>query len=190
MQTKGSRVRIAVVIAMMFLAASSIPLVAQATTKNLTNRVLKETHFFVFNQQLSVLAGCNTVDCRGTAPVFKPKIQCPVALNSTCTYQIQVYGQVSLTPEDSGYYRFLINGAAPTVGTQTDSDGYFLWALGPLNPYEQAQSYAVVTTVKNGMSANQNHGVEVDISCIDFSGDGYCGVQFLSGELRVDVFVP
>jgi hypothetical protein len=186
MQAKGSRVQAAVVIGIVFL--SSIPLVAQAPTINLKDRVLKKTHFFVFNTQV-VGAGCNTVDCTATTVVFRPSIQCPAPLNSTCTYHIQVYGQVLGLTSEIGFFKFLINGAPP-VGEQTETDGTFTVEGEPRYPFVHAQSYAVVATVKNRLSANQNHPVEFDIGCNDSDQVGYCTESFSYGELRVDVFVP
>jgi len=107
-----------------------------------------------------------------------------------------VYGLVGLvTPNDLGLYRFLINGAPP-VGNQAYSlgeSGTLIWDESNPNTPSQVRSYAVVATVKNHVSANQNHLVEVDIGCEDneyTSSDNECWVFFEGGELRVDVFVP
>ena len=141
-------------------------------------------------QDLAVQTQCSTSGCQATAPVFTPQIQCPGIAGKTCTYHIQVSAQVSVTPNDFGQYRLLVDGAPP-VQFQTDFQGYFNWEQQ--NPNSgvgiwEARPYAVVGTVTNDIT-NQNHAVEVDIACFDTDGNG-CTGAFGFGDLRVDVFQP
>ena len=193
MQTAGLRLRVVVVVGTMFLTFSSIQLAAQVTTINLTNRVLKQTHFFVKNNgDITVFADCFTANCKVTTPVFKSTIPCPGPLNSTCTYHIQMYGVVSVFPDQTGLYRFLINGSPPFGDQASLTDGSVYWSSPQPTAGDDSEvrSYAVVGTVKNRVSANQNHPVELDFGCSDTAGTGECLANLYSGELRVDVFVP
>jgi hypothetical protein len=195
----------AVIVAMMILAAISLPLLAQSpghaelranptspdtTITSLLNRVLKKTDFYVLGQDLAVQTECSTSGCQATAPVFTPSIQCPAVAGKTCTYHIQVSAQVSESPNDFGEYRFLVDGVPP-VQFQTDSSGYFNWEQQNPNAglgVWEARSYAVAATVTNSV-ANQKHAIEIDIACFDTTGDGCVGA-FGFGDLRVDVFQP
>jgi len=118
-----------VIAAVMIAAASALPLLAQSpghaelhggstpqpptTITSLPNRTLRKTHFYVLGQDLAVEAACNTSGCQATAPVFTAQIQCPGIAGKTCTYHIQVSAQVSVTPNDFGEYRLLVDGAPP-----------------------------------------------------------------------------
>jgi hypothetical protein len=154
------------------------------------NRTLVASQFFVNNTDLAVEAQCTTGGCQATAPVYTPTITCPGPVSQTCTYYVQVAAQVSVTPNDFGEYRFLIDGTPP-VHYQTDLSGYFNWVQQDPNSglgVWEARSYAAVATVTN-RTANQAHRVEVDIACYDVTGDGCIGA-FGFGDLRVDVFRP
>jgi hypothetical protein len=194
-----------VIAGLMILAATSLPLLAQSqghaqlrgsttartvTITSLPDRVPKNSYFYVLAQDLAVQAECSTDECQATAPVFTPEIPCPAAAGKTCTYFIQVSAQVSETPNDFGEYRFLVDGVPP-IQFQTDFNGYFNWEQQNPNAglgIWEARSYAVVATVKNDV-AGQKHSVEVDIACLDVTGDG-CQGAFGFGNLRVDVLAP
>jgi hypothetical protein len=156
----------------------------------LANRTLVASQFFINNSDLAVQAQCTTAGCQATAPAFSPMIMCPGPINQTCTFHVQVAAQVSVTPNDFGEYRFLIDGVPP-VHFQTDFSGYFNWVQQDPNSglgIWEARSYAVVATVTNRV-VNQTHRVEVDIACYDVTGDGCIGAIGF-GDLRVDVFRP
>jgi hypothetical protein len=194
----------AAIAGMMIFAATSLPLVAQSqghpklsdghdsrvTITGLLDRTLKASYFYVLGQDSAVQAECSTDECQATAPVFTPTISCPAAIGKTCTFYIQVSAQVSETPGDFGEYRFLVDGAVP-VQFQTDFDGYFNWEQQNPNAglgVWEARSYAVVAKVTNNV-ADQAHKIEVDIACLDVTGDG-CQGAFGFGNLRVDVLAP
>lgn len=163
---------------------------ASPTITSLTGRTLKASYFYVLGQDLAVQAECGTDECQATAPVFTPAIACPGEIGKTCTFYIQVSAQVSETPGDFGEYRFLIDGAVP-IPFQTDFNGYFNWEQQNPNAglgIWEARSYAVVAKVKNN-AVNQKHSIEVDIACLDVTGDG-CQGAFGFGNLRVDVLAP
>jgi hypothetical protein len=158
----------------------------KAAVTNLPNRTLQRTTFQANSSGTE--ATCSGSGCQATAVVFTRPISCPVKTGKTCTLNLNVVGQVSVSTNDDGLFRFLVDGVAPVPGP-TDPKGYFSWdSFDPNSTVESARSYAVSAEVKN-TSDNQLHSVEVDIACADETGDGCTAVMGFA-SMSTGVFTP
>ena len=162
--------------------ASAGPLIA------LTKHVLNGTYFET-NIALHT-AACSTPGCQTTTPIFSGVgIVCPAAAGATCTYQIQLESQLTVSNADAGLLRFLVDGKAPSPGP-TDSSGFYAWLdAGPSSSTYSldSRSYAVTATVKNA-TLSEAHTIEVDVGC----GAHHTGCTGTAGlaNLRIDVYRP
>lgn len=117
---------------------------------------------------------CGTAGCLApTATIDSLNLVCPVVAGKTCTYDIQLSGQVqsggeSIVNGEEGLYRFLIDGFIPNGGG-TDPNGFYAWQLfGPT--FQFTASYGVHSTVTNTV-ANEKHNITVGVSCLDVLKD-------------------
>jgi hypothetical protein len=177
-------------VAILFLAV--IPQAhAAGTAKPVKNRHMRKSSFYA--QPVPIPAGCNLVHCRETAPIFYPLLDmvCPAKAGATCTYYVHLETQVRVSYQDTGLFRFLVDGQTPDPGP-TDSNGFFEWLDNdpdsPIRTWE-ARSYAVVATVTN-TQANQSHTIDVQIGCQDSDGNGTCSVTSGLSNLEVNVYTP
>ncbi len=158
----------------------------KAAVTHLPNRSLQRTNFLTSSTQ--VVASCSGNGCIATAIAFTTPISCPVKGGKTCTLYMHVESQAALSASDGGLFRFLIDGDPPKPGP-TDSDGDFFWVSGdPNSDRGVARSYAVVGQVTNGYD-NQTHYVEVDLGCLDETGDG-CRASLGFASMSTGVFTP
>ena len=117
---------------------------------------------------------CSTAGCLApTATIDSLNLECPVVAGKTCTYDIQLSGQVqsggeSIVNGEEGLYRFFVDGFIPNGGG-TDPNGFYAWQLfGP--SFQFTASYGVHSTVTN-TTANQTHNVTVGVACLDVLQD-------------------
>jgi hypothetical protein len=173
---------------MLFLAMAPS---ADAQTVTLLGRTLRRTAFQTNN--LPVSAGCGAANCTDSVPIFNPilSMQCPAPANGTCTIyaHLETHAQVSF--EDSGQFRFLVDGLPPVPGP-TDANGLFIWLSNDPDSAIirlDARSYAVVARVTNAV-ANQVHFIEAHIGCTDQDGSGSCAVTSGFANLEANVYTP
>jgi hypothetical protein len=158
-------------------------------TVNLTNRKLQFTTFQAGTGN-PVEAACSTAGCLTTAAVFTRPIECPVSSGQTCTFYLHLEGQALVNSNDTGLFRFLIDGVAP-VPSQTNTDGTVSFdSNDPTSGGSfSARSYAVIAKVKN-TTKNQLHMIEVDIGCQDLTDGGGCFAELGFRTLSTSVYTP
>jgi hypothetical protein len=146
-----------------------------------------------------------TVKCKGAGCSAEKKyltsipVNCPAANGKTCTFHIALDVKVDTDAATSfqnfgplGFYRFLIDAAAPTVGPTDPHGGYIfernvVTVGGSNGVFATRQSYpaSVVTSTPSG-----NHAIDVYVGCTDWSDLGGCGLTAHSGTMRIDIFEP
>jgi hypothetical protein len=192
------------VIATLLLAALSLSPTVPATAQTVISNEILKTTTFVVNKKPAT-AQCGTSGCRAKTPMFATTlVTCPAAAGKTCTLHISLDAKVSIAFPcgagceewgPTGFYRFLVDGMAPTIGP-TDKLGSYLigknivtWSTG--SPFEARQSYtaSVLANVKNG-SANKSHAIAVSVGCEDSVPEGGCAATAYWSTMRVDVFEP
>ena len=128
---------------------------------------------------------CGSAHCTSPAvTIYSYNITCPGLAGKTCTYDIQIAGQVmsggnSDAVGEDGLYQFLIDGAVPTGGG-TDSNGFYSWQYGGPE-FAFGTSYNVHSHVTNDI-ASQAHNITVSVACNEIDGDpngcfAYSGFQ-------------
>jgi hypothetical protein len=183
-----------------YFAAISFGLVAFTLTMKAQIVISNEslaTSTFVVNKA-SKTAQCSKPGCIATASMFGPiQVTCPAAIGSTCTLYISLDAKASQSENSggpgvtgTGFFRFLVDGAAPSIGP-TDTDGSYIFAQDVTEyfrfPTRQSYSASVVAGVTN--SSSQNHAIVVDIGCRTGINTGCKATAFWS-TMRVDVFEP
>jgi hypothetical protein len=137
-------------------------------------------------------ASCTGVDCLSTpTALFAPVLVCPAQAGKSCTYDIQVTGQVKTTgitnsDGQDGVYQFLVDGVLPSGGG-TDDSGFFAWQIGGPS-FTYGTSYNVHSKVKN-TTLNQSHNVLVNFACQDIDGGG-CTASLGFQTIVVRVWTP
>src|SRR5580698_5447839 len=143
------------------------------------------TTTFVVNKQ-SATAKCGKAGCRAMTSMIGPiAVTCPAPIGQTCTFHIALDGKISTeyrfgqppTMGPAGFYQFLVDSAAPTIGP-TDKDGNYLFEKNVLTTGEFAsssrQSYpaSVLASVTN--SGSSSHTIAVNVGCADTNGFAGC----------------
>jgi len=124
--------------------------------------------------------------------IFNTNVTCPVVAGKTCTYDVQIAGQVFSTGEtieegENGLYQFLVDGLIPTGGG-TDVNGFYSWQfLGPAFTFGTA--YNVHSKVTNS-SANEKHNIAVNLTCEDDIGATGCFAEASLQTITVRVMTP
>jgi hypothetical protein len=136
---------------------------------------------------------CGTSGCLATSvPIYSTDITCPGVAGKTCTYDIQISGQVFSTGEtiedgENGLYQFLVDSQIPNGGG-TDASGFYSWQfLGPAFTF--STSYNLHSKVTNSV-ANQKHNIAVNLSCEDDIGANGCFAEAVFQTLVVRVLTP
>jgi hypothetical protein len=137
---------------------------------------------------------CSTSGCLAPrATIDSLDLTCPGVAGKTCTYDVQIAGQVesggmSINAGEEGLYSFFIDNALPNGGG-TDPNAFYAWQLlGPR--FQFGTSYNVHSTVTNTV-ANQKHNVTVGISCFEVLHDpSGCFANAGFQTLVVRVFTP
>jgi hypothetical protein len=182
------------------LALAALLLIATPAAKGQTvisNETLVATTFVVNKKPAA--ARCYTTHCKTETSMFAPfQVICPAATGRTCTFHISVDTKSSVGyppgyggagPGPTGFYQFLVDGTAPTIGP-TDREGIYLFER---NVYEDGldrliQPASVLATVKNASS--NSHKIAVNVGCMDIHDVGTCDAASYSTTMRVDVFEP
>ena len=142
-----------------------------------------------------ITATCGSFHCfAAPVTIYSYQLTCPVVAGGSCTYDIQIAGQVKTDLNlnggsgEEGLYQFLVDGKAPNGGG-TDASGFYAWqAGGPTFVF--GTSYNVHSKVKNTV-ANQKHTVTVKLSCLEILGDnGGCNAQAGPQTLVVSIWTP
>jgi hypothetical protein len=182
-------------VALSLLATPATP--AQTVISNET--LMSST--FVVNKQ-SATAKCGTAGCSARTFMFAPvSITCPAATGQTCTFHISLDTKTSIVlgcencigGGTTGFYQFLVDDAAPTIGP-TDKYGNYMferWVLTTGVPREASrQTYpaSVLATVTN--SSSNSHTIAVKVGCTDAANGTGCETTSYSTTMRVDVFEP
>ena len=179
------------------LVALSMLAASATRAQTISNETLATTTFVV--NKKSATARCYATHCRAKTSMFAPvQVICPAAAGRTCTFHISLdtktsvgyppsYGQAGGGP--TGFYQFLVDGAAPTIGP-TDREGIYLFER---NIYDDGLDRlnlpaSVLAAVKN-VSSN-SHTITVNVGCVDTQNLGACWVAAYSTTIRVDVFEP
>ena len=133
-------------------------------------------------------AECRKTGCSATRSMFAPiSVICPAAAEQTCTFHISVDAKVFLFSGAEGFYQFLVDGLAPTIGP-TSEEGRYLFVDACCLPPRQGYPAAVVTTVTN--SSSNSHTIALNVGCADTDDTGGCAATAHSSTMRVDVFEP
>jgi hypothetical protein len=163
----------------------------------LSNETLVTTTLVV--NKTPIIAKCKGYGCSAEKKYLTSiPVTCPAGGGKTCTFHIALDVKVNIgTPEASstegtlGFYRFLIDGAAPTVGP-TDPHGGYLFEKNIYTNLENSSSTlrlsypaSVVTSTASG-----NHTIDVYVGCTDNLLEGGCGLTAHSGTMRIDIFEP
>jgi hypothetical protein len=155
---------------------------------------LRQLNSYFQGQPNTITATCAVMNCTATPmPIFVPTpllVQCPKPAGYFCDLYIHLESQdTTLTRNDTGLFRFWVDNAAATPGP-VDALGYFTWDNNDPDSRIAAafsHSYAVVAHVYN-LDNNQFHGVEVDVNCIDASGNGSCTASTGFSSLEVNIY--
>ena len=139
-------------------------------------------------------ASCRSISCFSPlVAIYSHSFICPVPAGSTCTYDIQISGEVSSGGNSKdggeiGYYQFLVDGLAPKGGG-TDLSGFYQWQIGG-PAFVFGTSYNVHSKVKNS-AANQRHKVIVNLACAETISDpAGCTADAPFQTLVVRVWTP
>ncbi|HXM22791.1 MAG TPA: hypothetical protein VN948_16150 [Terriglobales bacterium] len=192
------------IIAGLALVALSLFATPAATTQTIIGNETLVTTTFVVNKKPAT-AQCGTAGCRAKTSMFAPiRVTCPAATGQTCTFHISLDTKTSIgfpcgagceEQGPTGFYQFLVDGIAPTIGP-TDKNGDYIigknvitWSNG--SPFEARQSYpaSVLATVTNA-SANSSHRIAVSVGCADTVPEGGCEATAHWSTMTVDVFEP
>jgi hypothetical protein len=170
------------------LAALAITLFAPLATGQDTikvgNRTLQRTAFQIATR--GIQGSCPGL-CTAEAPVFVRTAQCDGAVGKTCTLYLHVDLQFNISQGDAGFFRFLIDGAAPTPGPN-DGTGLNTFTFYSATGAEEARSFSVVGYVTN-TKVNQQHTIQVNAGCFDNFNNG-CMFQTDTGTLQTVVYTP
>jgi hypothetical protein len=159
------------------------------------------TTTFVVNKKIAT-AQCGSTGCRAKTSMFAPiPVTCPAASGQTCTLHISLDTKVlvncnggNVGSGPTGFYEFLVDGLAPTIGP-TEKNGEYIFEqnvtlfCGSLGA-RQSYPASVLATVTNSKS-NQNHTIVVNVGCAATNpNDIGCEATSHSTTMRVDVFEP
>jgi hypothetical protein len=185
------------------LTLAALSLIPAATAQTVISNETLVTTTFVVNEKIAT-AHCGSAGCRAkTSMLTAIPVICPAAMGQTCTFHISLDAKtaIDLPPScncfgagPTGFYQFLVDGVAPTIGP-TDANGDYLFEV---NGYTQGTipdsaarlSYpaSVLTTVTN--SNSNAHTIDVNAGCSDTLKEGGCEVTTHWSTMRVDVFEP
>jgi hypothetical protein len=176
------------VLALVILSLLATPTATAQTV--LSNEALVNTTLVVNTQ--SATARCGKPGCRTKTPMFAAiQVACPAPIGQTCTFHISLDAKVSLSNGWTTFYQFLVHGAAPTIGP-TDRYGVYLFQENVVRikglPIRQSYPASVVATVTN--SSSNNHGITLNIGCVDSFNISGCATTAHASTMRVDVFEP
>lgn len=150
----------------------------------ISNEKLVSTTLVVAKQHKEAV--CDIPGCTAKTAMFDPvTITCPGGSGQTCTIHIALDAKVSFINE--GFYQFLIDDAAPTIGPTGDGGGYTVVRGFSLNLTSRLSMPASVvgTVVNSGLGT---HTIAVNIGC-DNDQD-VCEIDANSTTMRVDIFQP
>jgi hypothetical protein len=166
----------------------ALVVVSNATAQTVISNETLVTTTFVVNKKIAQ-AYCFKSPCQAQAPMFAAiPVVCPAATGHTCTFHISLDAQIYWLLGTRNSYRFLIDGAAPTIGPTDQHGVYVFQRKGELNvPDVQSCLASVVTTVTN--SSSNTHKIKVDLGCSTFNSSE-CQTAAHSSTMRVDVFEP
>jgi len=124
-------------------------------------------------------------------------VTCPGVTGQTCTLHIALDLKVSMSPESngtpgSGFYQFLVDGAAPDLGPTGKNGVYLLeqnvYSFPGYPPNLQSFPSSVLATVTN--SASDQHTISVRIGCKENGNGPGCKINTHHGTMRIDAFQP
>jgi hypothetical protein len=186
------------------LATSLIVCLSTAAAKGqivISNEKLAATTFVV--NKKTAIANCDQTGCSAEAPVLKSiQVNCPAAKGETCTFHILFDAKVAVglpcggrgclgTSGATNFYRFLVDGSAPTPGP-TSENGLYTFGQNVMSetnyPARQPYATSVIAIVKNGNS--RQHLIDINLRCVDTLKEFGCAAQVFNSTLRVDVFTP
>jgi hypothetical protein len=184
-------------------AAWSLTAAPAAMAQTIISNETLVTTTFVVNQKPAT-AQCGTSGCTAKTSMFAPiSVACPAATGHTCTFHISLDTKTSISFPcgpgceewgPTGFFQFLVDGAAPTIGPTDKSGNYIIaknvvtWSIG--SPFEVRQSYpaSVLASVTNG--TDNHHSIAVSVGCTDTVPEGGCQAIAHCSTMRVDVFEP
>jgi hypothetical protein len=185
-------------LALMALLLLATPATTAQTV--ISNETLVTTTFVVNKQ--SATAKCKGSGCSAKTAMFAPiPVTCPAASGQTCTFHISLDAKTTIVlgcgncagSGSTGFYQFLVDDAAPTIGP-TDKEGNYLFERyaysGGLPGGASRQSYpaSLLTTVTN--SNSNSHTITLRVGCRDVGKLGGCQSTTNWSTMRVDVFEP
>jgi hypothetical protein len=179
------------------LGALTFTSIASKAQTVISNETLVTTTFVV--NKTGSTAKCRELGCSARTSMFAPvSVTCPAAIGQTCTFHVFLDTKASaienggLGLSGTGFYRFLVDGAAPTIGP-TDQNGDYLierdvtiWTPAMLS--RESYPASVVAGVTNATS--NSHTIAVSVGCRDNNRLGGCEATAHWTTMRVDVFEP
>jgi hypothetical protein len=169
----------------------------------ISNETLVSTTFVV--NKTSATAKCGKAGCQAITSMFAAiPVLCPAPMGQTCTFHIFLDTKTSgLAFSDgvpglsgTGFYRFLVDDAAPTIGP-TDQNGDYVFQKyvatynSPIGPSRESYPASVVAGVTN--STSNSHTIAVSVGCRGIRpGNFFRGCEAIAHwtTMRVDVFEP
>jgi hypothetical protein len=184
------------------LVALSLLATQAATAQTVISDETLVTTTFVVNKT-NATAICGKTGCQAITSMFSPiQVTCPAAMGKTCTFHISLDAKASVfaachqcAPSSSGtgFYRFQVDDAAPTIGP-TDSSGDYVFEVRvvtyspPSGPSRESHPASVVAGVTN--STSNSHTITVSLGCRDVDHSSGCEARTFWSTMRVDVFEP
>jgi hypothetical protein len=147
-----------------------------------------------FDAAAGNVASCGSLNCSASVTMFNESIKCPAVAGNTCTFQIAIASGVQVAGNsgglgEEGRYQFLVDGAAPSSGT--DPSGFYEWSINEPNSGALfGTSSSVAGRIKNTVSS-QAHTVAVNLGCLEIGRDSQgCVAVANFPSLHIAVFTP
>jgi hypothetical protein len=127
-------------LALVALSLIAMPATAQTV---ISNETLVTTTFVV--NKTAATARCFRAGCRAKTQMFAPiPVTCPAAMGQTCTFHISLDAKTAVVIPPAcncfgggptGFYEFLIDGVAPTIGP-TDENGDYIFVKNGFTSFQ------------------------------------------------------
>jgi hypothetical protein len=183
------------------MAVVTLLAVPAATAQTILSNEALVTTTLVVNKQVTT-AKCRKAGCVARAPWFGPiTVTCPAATGQSCTFSISLDAKTSTVlgcgncggAGATGFYTFLIDGAAPTIGP-TEENGEYLFETysytGGLPQIASRQSYSASVLAGVTNTSSNTHTVSLGLGCRDVGKLGGCQTTAFWTTMRVEVYEP
>jgi hypothetical protein len=184
-------------LALVAATLGAIPSLAQTV---ISNESLVSTTFVVTKD--SVTAKCSGAGCSARKLMLSAiPVTCPAATGQTCTFHLSLDAKTGILlgckncagSGTTGFYQFLLDDAAPTIGP-TDEFGNYVFEryayTDGSSQFESCQGYPTSVLGQVTNTTSNSHTITVFVGCRDTSGLGSCEATTFWTTMRVDIFEP